>query len=67
MVHCLGSFCLLQPFDQMTKLISDSSYPTANLYFMEVWKIQSWLGSNEFCEDKVISEIVSSMTLKFDK
>ena len=34
---------------------------------MEVWKIQSWLGSNEFCEDEVIGEMVASMNLKFDK
>jgi len=58
---------LLQPFDEMTRLISGSSYPTANLYFMEVWKIQSWLGSNEFHEDTVIADMVASMRLKFVK
>ena len=51
----------------MTRLISGSSYPTANLYFMEVWKIQSWLGSNEFHEDTVIADMVASMRLKFVK
>ena len=63
-----GLICgLLEPFYQMTKLISGSSYPTANLYFMEVWKIQSWLGSNEFCEDEVVCEMVASMKVKFNK
>ena len=58
---------LLHPFDQMTNLISGSSYPTSNLYFMELWKIQSWLRSNEFCENEVIGEMVASMKVKFDK
>ncbi|XP_009108043.1 zinc finger BED domain-containing protein RICESLEEPER 2-like [Brassica rapa] len=63
-----GLICdLLQPFDEMTRLISGSSYPTTNLYFMEVWKIQSWLGSNEFHEDTVIDDMVASMRLKFVK
>ncbi|RID58697.1 hypothetical protein BRARA_F01974 [Brassica rapa] len=57
----------VKPFDQMTKLISGSSYPTSNLYFMEVWKIQSWLRSNEFYEDEVIGEMVASIKVKFDK
>ena len=58
---------LLQLFDEMTRLISGSSYLTANLYFMEVWKIQSWLGSNECHEDTVIADMVASMRLKFVK
>ncbi|XP_056862202.1 zinc finger BED domain-containing protein RICESLEEPER 3-like [Raphanus sativus] len=58
---------LLQPFDQMTNLISGSSYPTANLYFMEVWKIQTWLTANEFHEDGLIADMVASMRLKFVK
>ena len=58
---------LLHPSDQMKNLISGSSYPTSNLYFMEVWKIQSWLRSNEFCENEVIGEMVASMKVKFDK
>lgn len=37
----------LEPFDQITNLISGSTYPTSNLYFMQVWKIQNWLTVNE--------------------
>ena len=57
----------LAPFAEMTNLISGSSYSTANLYFMQVWNIESWLRANEFNEDEVISEMVASMKPKFNK
>lgn len=57
----------LSPFAEMTKLISGSSYPTANLYFMHVWRIENWLKANEFNGDEVISEMVASMKPKFFK
>ena len=57
----------LAPFVEMTNLVSGSSYPTVNLYFMQVWKIENWLRSNEFSGDEVICEMVASMKLKFDK
>lgn len=57
----------LAPFAEMTNLISGSSYPTANLYFMQVWMIENWLRGNEFSGDEVICEMVASMKPKFDK
>ncbi|KAL0760756.1 hypothetical protein Bca101_076906 [Brassica carinata] len=57
----------LSPFAEMTKLVSDSSYPTANLYFMQVWKIESWLRDHATSEDESIREMVKIMKLKFDK
>lgn len=51
----------------MTNLVSGSSYPTANLYFMEVWKIECWLRANETSEDEIIVQMVETMRLKFDK
>ncbi|KAL1207473.1 putative AC transposase [Cardamine amara subsp. amara] len=57
----------LTPFAEMTNLISGSTYPTANLYFMQVWKIQRWLSDHEFSLDSVISEMVINMKEKFDK
>lgn len=56
----------LAPFAEMTNLISGSSFPTSNLYFMQVWKIENWLRANEFNGDEVICEMVSSVKLKFD-
>ncbi|CAA7020686.1 unnamed protein product [Microthlaspi erraticum] len=62
------SICeLLCPFAEMTKLISGSTYPSANLYFMQVYIIESWLKTNEFSYDEVIQEMVGSMKEKFDK
>lgn len=41
--------------------------PYSESVLIEVWKIQIWLGTNEFYEHEVISEMVASMRLKFDK
>jgi len=32
----------LLPFYEITNLISASSYPTSNLYFLQVWNIQTF-------------------------
>ncbi|KAG7579718.1 Ribonuclease H-like superfamily [Arabidopsis thaliana x Arabidopsis arenosa] len=57
----------LRPFSEMTNLISGSSYPTANLYFMQVWKIECWLRVHEYSADETICQMVEIMKLKFDK
>ncbi|KAL3649077.1 hypothetical protein CASFOL_005480 [Castilleja foliolosa] len=57
----------LRPFYEITKLISGSSYPTSNLYFVEVWKIECLLLSNMDNEDTVKKEMVKEMKRKFDK
>nr|GMD20405.1 zinc finger BED domain-containing protein RICESLEEPER 2-like [Ipomoea batatas] len=31
----------LEPFYEVTDLLYGSSYPISNLYFMQVWKIES--------------------------
>ncbi|XP_024010678.1 zinc finger BED domain-containing protein RICESLEEPER 2-like [Eutrema salsugineum] len=58
---------LLQPFDEITNLISGSTYPTSNLYFMQVYKIELWLKEHENSEEDVIVEMVKAMKGKFDK
>ena len=58
---------LLQPFDEITNLISGSTYPTSNLYFMQVYKIELWLKSHEKSSSEVIVEMVGAMKVKFDK
>ncbi|CAA7027338.1 unnamed protein product [Microthlaspi erraticum] len=58
---------LLQPFDTITNLISDSTFPTSNLYFMQVYKIEYWLKAHENSEVDVIVEMVKAMKEKFDK
>ncbi|XP_019092299.1 PREDICTED: zinc finger BED domain-containing protein DAYSLEEPER-like [Camelina sativa] len=64
----LNSLCdLLEPFDQVTTLISGPTYPTSNLYFMQVWKINNWLTVNEFSEDEVIRIMIVPIKEKFDK
>lgn len=57
----------LEPFYEITNLISGSSYPTANLYFMQVWKVQCILEKHQKSIDKVIKDMFDNMKMKFDK
>ncbi|CAA7057282.1 unnamed protein product [Microthlaspi erraticum] len=57
----------LEPFDEITKLISGSTYPTSNMYFFQVWQIHNWLRVNEYNSDEIVSEMVIPMKEKFDK
>ena len=45
-------------FPVITSLMSDSTYPTSNLYFYQVWKIHDWLRMNEECEDEIVKDMV---------
>ncbi|EOX99846.1 T6D22.19, putative [Theobroma cacao] len=57
----------LEPFYETTNLISGSSYPTSNLYFMQVWKIESILNEYLHNEDEMIKDMSQRMKMKFDK
>ncbi|CAJ2678656.1 unnamed protein product [Trifolium pratense] len=58
---------LLKPFFNITNLISGSSYPTSNLYFGEIWKIECLLRSYLRSEDPLIQTMTKKMKEKFDK
>ncbi|KAJ0477257.1 putative transcription factor/ chromatin remodeling BED-type(Zn) family [Helianthus annuus] len=57
----------LKPFYNITTLFSRNSYPTSNLYFLNVWKIQKCIEDLINNVDKVISEMANKMKKKFDK
>jgi len=57
----------LEPFNEITVLMSGSKYPTANLYMSCVWKIHIRLLEALMSEDIVISKMVKEMVPKFDK
>ena len=54
-------------FNEITNLISGSSYPTSNLYFMQIWRIECMLKEKLNNEDKVIEDMASKMHVKFEK
>ncbi|XP_027176342.1 zinc finger BED domain-containing protein RICESLEEPER 2-like [Coffea eugenioides] len=56
-----------RPFYDMTLLFSGSKYPTTNLYFPNVWKIQCLLNKEANSPDFLISEMASNMKTKFQK
>jgi len=63
-----GKICrFLMPFYDMTTLISAISYPTSNLYFLQVWKIQSLLMENVKDGNDVIKNMAELMMVKFQK
>ncbi|KAF7802778.1 zinc finger BED domain-containing protein RICESLEEPER 2-like [Senna tora] len=57
----------LEPFVETTNLISGSKYPTSNLYFMQVWKIECMLNASLTNEDEVIRDMTHRMKVKLDK
>jgi len=58
---------LLGPFCEITDLFSGSQYPTANLYFENVWKIDMFLKEQAESSDPIIRDMVREMRSKFDK
>ncbi|KAI8552595.1 hypothetical protein RHMOL_Rhmol06G0278900 [Rhododendron molle] len=57
----------LEPFFHITTLFSGSYYPTANLYFHSVWRIQVRILKELESEDQVIQAMAKVMKEKFDK
>ncbi|KAG5548756.1 hypothetical protein RHGRI_014198 [Rhododendron griersonianum] len=57
----------LKPFYEITILFSGCRYPTANLYFHGVWKIQLLIKEEMENLDDVISSMAKRMKGKFDK
>jgi hypothetical protein len=57
----------LLPFYETTNLISGTSYPTSNLYFLQIWKIQCVLIASMKDEINVIKTMATNMMVKFEK
>ncbi|GJR64653.1 zinc finger BED domain-containing protein RICESLEEPER 2-like protein, partial [Tanacetum coccineum] len=58
---------ILKPFYDITTLFSGTSYPTSNLYFHNVWKIQLHIQEATASWDPVISGMAKEMKTKFEK
>ncbi|XP_057734193.1 zinc finger BED domain-containing protein RICESLEEPER 1-like [Arachis stenosperma] len=57
----------LYPFYETTNLISGTSYPTSNLYFLQVYHIQCVLMGSLRSEDELIRSMGEKMMNKFKK
>ncbi|XP_061346161.1 zinc finger BED domain-containing protein RICESLEEPER 2-like, partial [Gastrolobium bilobum] len=57
----------LKPFYDITELISGTSYPIANLYFLQVWQIQCSLQNTLNDDDDILKSMAERMMEKFDK
>ncbi|XP_048637599.1 zinc finger BED domain-containing protein RICESLEEPER 2-like [Brassica napus] len=58
---------LLKPFSAITTSFSGSKYPTSNVYFTQVWRIQLLLKRYAECDDDGVREMAREMQVKFDK
>ena len=58
---------VLEPFYDITKLFSGTNYPTANLYFHCVWKIQLHIMEQLEDDDAIIRAMAKEIKEKFDK
>ena len=58
---------LLKPFSIITTYFSGVKYPTSNIYFLQVWKIQCVLRDYADCGDDGVEYMVKRMQSKFDK
>ena len=57
----------LKPFNDITTLFSGIDYPTANLYFQGVSRIELLLLEEMDSQDSFISNMAEQMKVKFDK
>ena len=51
----------LNSFYTITTLMSGQSYPTSNLYFIQVWRIECLLNENAESDDEVIKRMAQPM------
>jgi hypothetical protein len=58
---------VLEVFNEVTKIISWSNYPTANLFLPEVWRIRDVLGKKCRDENVYIRTMAQKMNMKFEK
>jgi hypothetical protein len=57
----------LLPFCEMANLINGTSHHTANLYFLQIWKVQCVLVESLRDEDEVIKKMAERMMGEFEK
>jgi Domain of unknown function (DUF4413) len=58
---------VLKSFQIINNLFSRSDYPTTNLYFKNVWKIQIRLSDMVKSSDLEINQMIDGMRVKFNK
>jgi hypothetical protein len=58
---------VLEVFNEVTKIISWSNHPTANLFLPEVWRIRDVLGKKYKDDNVYVRTMAEKMYLKFEK
>jgi hypothetical protein len=58
---------VLEVFNEVTKIVSRSNYPTANLFLPKVWRIRDVLGKKFKDANVCVRTMAEKMYLKFEK
>jgi hypothetical protein len=58
---------ILEVFNEVTKIVSGSNYPTYNLFLPEVWKLRDVLGKKSKDANVYVRTMAEKMYLKFEK
>jgi hypothetical protein len=58
---------VLSIFNEVTNMVSESDYPTSNLFLLEVWRMKEILNFKCVDRNEYIRSMASKMALKFDK
>jgi hypothetical protein len=58
---------VLEVFNEVTKIVSGSNYPTSNLFLPEVWRIRDVLGKKSKDANVYVRTMAEKMYLKFEK
>ncbi|XP_019096310.1 PREDICTED: zinc finger BED domain-containing protein RICESLEEPER 2-like [Camelina sativa] len=58
---------LLKPFSDITTHFSGSKYPTSNVYFTQVWRIELLLRKFASCDDEDVAKLAQDMQIMFTK
>ncbi|GAB4827468.1 hypothetical protein Ancab_040027 [Ancistrocladus abbreviatus] len=58
---------ILEVFNDVTDVVSDSDYPTSNMFLNEVYRVKVLLDEKSHSEDVFIRDMVGKMKEKFDK
>jgi hypothetical protein len=58
---------VLEVFNELTKIVLGSNYPTSNLFLLEVWRIRDVLGKKSKDANVYVRTMAKKMYLKFEK
>lgn len=57
----------MKPFSVIITYFLGSKYPTSNVYFTQIWRIELLLKKYAICDDDVVEQVAQEMHGKFSE